>query len=166
MDDATGHRADSGPFLLCFDGSDCAAAAIRVAGELCGGGTALVAHAWLRPSAVMFQGRRVEGSHPLAEAAEEFDASTREGAEERAAEGVRVAREAGFDAEPLLVEHAHGTWRPLVELAIERRARAVVVGSHGLSPVKSALLGSVSRGIANHCPRPVIVVPSIEAREQ
>jgi nucleotide-binding universal stress UspA family protein len=147
------------PFLLCFDGSDSSTHAIREAGAITGGGQALVVHVWLAPSAMLLQGRGVEQSHPLGAAVEEFDASARDAAEKLAAEGVRIATEAGFDAEPLPLETRHGIWRPIVALAEERGARAVVVGSHGLSPVKSTLLGSISRGIANHCARPVLVVP-------
>ncbi len=154
-------REESGaPFLLCFDGSDSAEHAIREAGEITGGGTALVVHAWLPPSAILIQGRSVGPSHPLAAAVEEFDSSAREAAGEIAAEGARIAAEAGFDAQPLPLETPRGIWRPIVELADQRAARAVVVGSHGLSPVKSTLMGSVSHGIANHCARPVLVVPT------
>jgi nucleotide-binding universal stress UspA family protein len=147
------------PYLLCFDGSDCAAEAIRRAGEIAGGGPAIVVHAWLPPSALLLQGRGVRAEHPLAPAVEEFDASACEAAEALAAEGAEIASAAGFDAEPLAIEARRGIWRPIVELAEERGARAVVVGSHGLSPAKSAALGSVSHGIANHSTRPVLVVP-------
>lgn len=151
--------AEGGAYLLCFDGSDSAANAIREAGVIAGGGRALVVHAWLRPSVLMLQGRHLASDHPLAAAVEEFDASARGTAEEIAAKGVEIATEAGFEAEPLVIETGHGVWRPIVELAGERAARAVVVGSNGLSPVKSTLLGSVSHGIANHCTRPVLIVP-------
>jgi nucleotide-binding universal stress UspA family protein len=148
------------PFVLCFDGSDSAADAMRQAAAITGGGAALVVHVWLPPSGVMLPGRTIESSHPLAPAAEEFDASAREAAERVAADGAGIAAEAGFDAEPLAVESRRGVWQPIVELAEERGARAVIVGSQGLSRVKSALLGSVSNGLVNHCRRPVIVVPS------
>lgn len=153
-----GRMAES-PFLLCFDGSDPAAHAIREAAAITGGGRALVVHAWLPPSAAMLGDRAIEEDHPLAEAVDEFDAAAREAAERVVASGVEIAAEAGFDAEPLAVEARDGVWRPIVQLAEEREARAVVVGSHGLSRVKSALLGSVSGEIANQCRRPVIVVP-------
>jgi nucleotide-binding universal stress UspA family protein len=148
------------PYLLCFDGSDSAERAIRSAGEIIGGGPALVVHAWLPPSAMLLQARGLDSSHPLRAAADEFDAKAREQAAGVAAEGARIASEAGFDAEPLALETPHGVWRPIVKLAEERDARAGVVGSHGLSPVRSTLMGSVSHGIANHCARPVLVVPT------
>jgi nucleotide-binding universal stress UspA family protein len=147
------------PFQLCFDGSDSAAHAIRQAAAITGGGRALVVHAWLPPSAVMLQGRTLEPSHPLAAAVREFDSAAREAADRVAARGVELAAEAGFDAEPLAVQAPDGVWKPLVRIAEERQVRAVVVGSYGLSRVKSALLGTVSREVANHCMRPVIVVP-------
>ena len=147
------------PFLVCFDGSDCAAAAIREAGEIVGGGPALIAHAWLPPSALMLARRMPEPSHPLAEAVQEFDAAARAAAEQLTAEGAGIAAEAGFAARPVTIEAPDGVWRPLLELAEEHEASAVIVGSHGRSPVSAAVLGSVSRGIVNHSKRPVIVVP-------
>jgi nucleotide-binding universal stress UspA family protein len=47
----------------------------------------------------------------------------------------------------------------LVEVAEEQRAVMVVVGSRGRGPLKSALLGSVSAGLAAKAPCPVVVVP-------
>lgn len=147
------------PFLLCFDGSESATHAIREGGEITGGGSALVVHAWLPPSSVVLQGRTLEPTHPMAAAVGEFDSAAREAAEGVAARGAEIASDARFDPEPVAVAAPAGVWRPLVELAEQREARAVIVGSHGLSRVKSALLGSVSHGIVNHCNRPVIVVP-------
>jgi nucleotide-binding universal stress UspA family protein len=89
----------------------------------------------------------------------EFDAAARRAAEELAAEGARIAEEAGFEPQPIAIEAPDGVWRPLLELAEERQARAVIVGSHGRSRAGAALLGSVSRAIANRSKRPVIVVP-------
>jgi nucleotide-binding universal stress UspA family protein len=147
------------PYLLCYDGSECAGAAIRRASEILAEGPALVVHVWLAPSAMLLQGRAVAPGHPLREAAEEFDAEARTEAERLAAEGADIAAEAGLDAEPLALEVTYGVWRPIVDLAAEREARAVVVGSQGRSAASATLLGSVSRGIANHCARPVLVVP-------
>ncbi|MDQ3936027.1 MAG: universal stress protein, partial [Actinomycetota bacterium] len=50
-------------------------------------------------------------------------------------------------------------WHAIVEAADELDARVVVLGSRGLSGVRSALLGSVSYGVVHHSRRPLLVVP-------
>jgi nucleotide-binding universal stress UspA family protein len=147
------------PVLLCYDGSPGAADAIGRAGEILHGGPALVLYVWLPPSAILLEGRVLEDTHPLAPATAEFDATASEDAQRIASEGAALASEAGFDAEPITAPAGRGIWRTIVELAEARDARAVVVGSHGRSTVGSALLGSVSHGVTNRCPRPVLVVP-------
>src|SRR5215218_221523 len=54
-------------------------------------------------------------------------------------------------------------WPSLIALAGEHDARLIVVGSHGISPVTSALLGSVAAGVVHHAKRPVLVVPAERA---
>ena len=146
------------PVLLCYDGSPDAAEAIRHAAGLTGGGPAVVLYVWLPPSALLLAGKTVADEHPLAPAITEFDSATRGEAERVAAEGAEIAREAGFDASPLAERAGRGVWRAIVKVADEQDARAVVVGSHGHSAA-SAMLGSVSHGVVNHCRRPVLVAP-------
>ena len=57
----------------------------------------------------------------------------------------------------------------ILDVADELDAEAIVLGSRGLTGVKSLLLGSVSHAVLQHADRPVMVVPSpevIEARAQ
>ena len=147
------------PLLLCYDGSPDSIEAIEVAGELIGGGPALVIHVWLPPSALMLAARIVADSHPLAPAIAEFDEAAHKEAERIAAEGAEAASRVGFEAAPLTERAGHGVWRTIVKVADERDARAVIVGSHGRSAAASAVLGSVSHGVVNHCRRPVLVAP-------
>jgi nucleotide-binding universal stress UspA family protein len=49
-------------------------------------------------------------------------------------------------------------WASIIAHAEEQDAAVIVVGSRGRSGIKSALLGSVSTGVAHHCSRPVLVV--------
>ena len=46
----------------------------------------------------------------------------------------------------------------LVDLAVEREAAAIVIGSHGVSGLRSHLLGSTSRHVLSRSKLPVVVV--------
>ena len=67
-------------------------------------------------------------------------------AAERAIAGVALARDAGFDVEPLVVE------------ADRHIAEIIAATAEEVDAGKSALLGSVSRDVVNAYHRPVIVV--------
>src|SRR3954452_2867582 len=112
------------PVLLCDDGSEPARRAIAAAGDLLGGGPALVVTVWEPYKPGLFQA--VGGTVALASGlAKEFDEVSLRMANECAAEGVKAAEAAGFDAEPLVVRG-----RPrdaIVDAAREHDARAVVV---------------------------------------
>jgi nucleotide-binding universal stress UspA family protein len=145
--------------LLCYDGSDDAAHAIRAAGPVLGSGSALVASVW-RPVTADHLAASVPGlGGPLRGAVDELDDIARDKALERAQEGCAIAREAGFDAEPLQVEARGAIWAALIHAGEDQGADAIVVGRRGLSGVASAVLGSVSTGILNHAEVPVLVVP-------
>jgi nucleotide-binding universal stress UspA family protein len=160
-----GSSAESRPLVLCYDGSENARHAIREAAEITGAQDALLAHAWVRPSAIVLGGRAIPTGHPLAPAASEFDAAAQENAEQITADGVEVARAAGFAPEPVTLPSGPRVWRPLLELAVERDARALVVGSHGSSRFRYALPGGVAQAIVSNATHPVIVVPRPRSHE-
>lgn len=98
---------------------------------------------------------------------DELDEGTAARAQATAAVGVEVAIAAGFEAKPearraLAKAAERGTatvWRAILDAAEEKDAAVVVVGARGRSGVGSALLGSVSYGIAHNGKRPVLIVP-------
>ena len=161
------------PALLCYDGSDGARHAIERAGVLLGGGSAIVLTVWESlGSAVLRYGPGGFGSvakevrEISEEVVEEIDAGTAEQATATASEGQEVAAAAGFEAEPLArralaraAERNEVTvWNAIVDIADERDAAVVVLGTRGRSGIRSALLGSVSYGVVHHSSRPVLVV--------
>ena len=98
---------------------------------------------------------------------EEIDSASQAGARERAEEGTRRAERAGLKAQPSVrVREARIAAAILAEAAAVD-ARAIVIGTRGLTGVKSLLLGSVSHAVRQHADRAVVVVPSPEvARER
>jgi len=142
-----------GPVLLCYDGSEGAGRAIRAAAALLGAGL---------PARLFYVFKSTERSLGVAQGITggRIDApvvgETEAGA--LAERGVALAREAGFEAEPMLVAADRKTAEIIVATAEELDAPAIVMGQRGHSNLQSAFLGSVSRDVANSQHRPIILV--------
>jgi nucleotide-binding universal stress UspA family protein len=151
--------SEPGIVLIGYDGSDGAAAAIRRAGAVLGPRPAIVAHVWDSLAALLLH-TDVDGlTGAMRDAAAELDEEDRRAAERIATEGADLAREAGFAAEPHVLQGKPKAWPTLLAKADAIGAAAIVIGSRGQGAVKSALLGSVSAGVLHHAHRPVLVVP-------
>lgn len=155
--DPHGHASSAdGPLLLCFDGSMDARRAIERAGTLFPGRRALVLTVW-QPIADLdsFAWSGVIASEvnivDLNRTAADHGARV-------ADEGVRLALQAGLKAEPVVAEASGPVWKTIVEIAASHDATAIVMGSRGLTGVRSMLLGSVSRAVLHHADRPSLVI--------
>lgn len=69
------------------------------------------------------------------------------------------ARQAGVEAEPMLVEtRAQHPSRSIVEEARRWPADLIVIGTHGRTGLSHLLLGSVAEGVVRHALIPVLIV--------
>src|SRR5215211_722379 len=155
--DLHGHTSTAdGPLLLCYDGSEDAKHAIERAGALFAGRPALVLTVW-QPARAL---DRVAWSDAAAGEIDflELNGATAETASRIAEEGVRVAFEAGLMAEPVAVEATVPVWTTIVEVADRHNAEVIVMGSRGLTGVRSMLLGSVSDAVVHHADRPTLII--------
>ena len=148
----------SRPLLICFDGSASSRHAVAEASRLFRNGPTIVLHVY--QSLLAFApGYPLAGFSGGAEVSEDLENEAAARAQVLADEGAELARAAGMEA----MGHAELTsdppWKAIVDVARERDVAAVVMGTRGLSSVRSALLGSVSNGVIHHCDRPVLVVP-------
>jgi nucleotide-binding universal stress UspA family protein len=87
--------------------------------------------------------------------ARDYIDALREFGEKATHEAVERAKQAGVEAEAVVVakQPAEG----LAELADERDARMIVVGSHGERPLTGALLGSTPHKLLHISQKPVLV---------
>lgn len=155
--DRQGHASSGqGPLLLCFDGSEDATRAIERAGVLFAGRRALVMTVW--QAIADLDGFAWTG--PTAGPVDLVDLNRAAAADGRhvADEGVRVALAAGLKAEPLPVQATGSIWRTIVAIANRHDASAIVMGSRGLTGMRSMLLGSVSSAVVHHADRPTLVI--------
>jgi nucleotide-binding universal stress UspA family protein len=155
--DLEGHASSAdGVVALCFDGSEDAAHAIQYAGELFAGKRALVVTVW-RPT-VALGGLGVAGETAGMVDFFELDQAAAEHAESVADDGVRIAHEAGLEADPVVAKATGPVWKTILEIADRRDAAAIVMGSRGLTGLRSMLLGSVSSAVVHHAERPALVI--------
>jgi len=141
------------PILICYDGSTDAQRAIEAAAHLLGPRRAVV----LDVGSSLTAAESLVVTAPVAPGAA-FGALNEDDARHRARAGAELARRAGFDADPR-AELASPTWKGILDTADEIDAAVIVLGSRGLSGAREAFQGSVSRDVAEHARRPVLIVP-------
>ncbi len=150
---AQDHRSQPiGPVLFAYDGSVLAQHAIRQAAEhLSSSREAIVVCVW-QPVDVGFtptDGRSFDADRA---------SQVRQAAEQTAAHGAALAREAGFSACSIAIEAAP-TWKGIVDAAMEHRAAMIVLGPHRRNGLLGHLQGSVAAAVVAHTSVPVLLVP-------
>ena len=151
------------PVLIAYDGSEVSRAAVRRAGELFAGRPAVLATVWEPGLAAVpvglsdSMGIGMDTLPPDQATIEAVDRGQREHASTVAGDGAEFARSLGLVAEPQAVPDEVDVADTLIDIAREREAAVVVVGSHGIG-LRRRLLGSVSRKLIEHCDRPVLVI--------
>ncbi len=145
----------SAPVLLCFDGSEEAAAAVTRAAALFAGREALVLTVAV-PAADGFPLDALgDLVGKLSGVYREWDEICLQVAERHAREGCRLAGRAGLDARPLTAIGKPVT--TILRIADEQDAAVIVLGAH--RGALGGLLGSVAAGVVHRAHRSVLVVP-------
>ena len=145
--------------LICYDGSEDARAAIDRAAQLLRGHPATVLTVWEQFIDLMTRSGGL-GMTAAPPDVGDLDDRTEQAAVERAEHGAETARAAGLDAQARSRARVTSIAEAILSEADATDAELIVVGSRGLTGVKSALLGSVSHALLQHADRPVLVVPS------
>ncbi len=149
--------------LIAYDGSPDADAAIDRAGLLLKGQSATVLSVWEPFEDVVTRagaGMTIGAIDWVA-----IDRSYQDQAGKRAEDGAERAQAAGLTAEPRIQVRRGTIADTILEAADDVDADAIVLGTRGLTRLKSLLLGSVSHAVLQNAGRPVMVVPSAEVAE-
>jgi nucleotide-binding universal stress UspA family protein len=146
--------------LIAYDGSTDAQAAIDGAAKLLRDEEATVLTVWERLVDVL---ARTGSAFAIGDVDyEALDREAEEQAGKRADEGVQLADKAGMKARGEVRARDDSVAASILAAADELNADAILMGTRGLTGLKSALLGSVSHAVLQHSDRTVIVVPSPE----
>jgi nucleotide-binding universal stress UspA family protein len=132
--------------IVGYDGSETAKIALRTAIE--------VGRAYGEKVVVAF-GYELS---PVGGELHDYHAALKETATKRLTEATELASGEGVEVEAVIVEQDPAN--ALADLAAERDARVIVVGTRGETPIKGALLGSTPHKLLHLSDRPVLVVPA------
>ena len=141
--------------LIAYDGSDDAKLAIESAGRVLASGAVTVLSVWQHPGAAL---ARSWAGTAYATELEGLAQATERAAHTCAAEGVGLATAAGLTADPLVRRGVGPVWPTIVEVSDELDVGVTVLGSRGISGIKTVMLGSVSDAVLHHTRRPALVV--------
>jgi nucleotide-binding universal stress UspA family protein len=144
--------------LIAYDGSVDAQAAIDRSGELLKGEPATVLAVWERFADII---ARSGGGFSAGDIDyDALDQSAENQAHQLAQEGAERAQRAGLTAEARAADREQSIPATILTQAEAVEASAIVMGTRGLTGLKSLVLGSVSHGVLQHADRPVLIVPS------
>ena len=132
--------------IVGYDGSECAKAALRSALD--------VGKAYGEKVIIAFG----YDLSPVGGELHDYHAALKDLATKRVTEATEIAGSLDAEFEGVIIEQSPA--RGLAELATERDARMIVVGTHGESPLRGALVGSTPHKLLQLSDRPVLVVPS------
>ena len=132
--------------IVGFDGSDCARGALDKAIELSQA---------LGDRVVVTFGYEVSR---LGGEVQDYAKAVAERAQEAVDHGVHHAQAKGVEVESAVVEEQPA--QALNDLAAQRNARMIVIGSSGESLIKGAVLGSTAHKLLHVAEVPVLVVPA------
>jgi nucleotide-binding universal stress UspA family protein len=144
--------------LASYDGSADAQAAIDHAARLMPGAEATVLTVW-EPFQMPLSGGGMGMVAPYPDN-REIDAANEAAARAQAIEGAERATAAGLNAEPRTAARGDSVANTILAAADRLDADVIVVGTRGLTGIRSMLLGSVSHALLQHADRSVVVVPS------
>lgn len=147
-----------GPVLFAYDGSDGARRAIAEATTRLVTRDGVVISVWRSHARSAGLGRLAVPDSITNKAIAQLDAESEAGAAALAAEGVEQLVSAGWAAEAVTRSTTTNIWSAVLATAREHEATTIVVGSRGLSGLKSVVLGSVSSGLLQHSDLPVLLV--------
>lgn len=161
MDD-TAPASHGRPVIVAFDGSPAAQAAVRAAAELFSHHRLLVVTVWevglAYTTPVLPGDAGVMPSMVDPRIASDVDTALHTQAEDLARAGAELAASLGSRADGLALADDGEVSDTLLQLAHERQAAAIVVGSRGLSGLRARFEGSTSQHVVKHATCPVLVV--------
>lgn len=131
--------------VVGYDGSDCARVALATAADIAKhyGEKLIIAFA--------YEVNRVAGE------VGDYHHALEDLAQTRLEEGAALVRDSGLEIEAVIMEESPA--KALVDLADEKDARVIVVGTRGERPLHAALIGSTPQKLVSISQRPVLVVP-------
>jgi nucleotide-binding universal stress UspA family protein len=149
--------------LICYDGSEDAKAAIEHAGGLIEEEPATVVCVW-EPFLEMLTRSSfgIAMVPPDGADIESIDTRNEQEALRRSEEGAKHATAAGFQAQARTRAKETTVAAAVLAEADAVGARAIVIGTRGLTGVRHMFLGSVSHAVLEQADVPVLVVPSAE----
>jgi nucleotide-binding universal stress UspA family protein len=150
------------PLLVCFDGSEEAAEAIRRAGALMPGSEAIVLSVAIPAKDELPLDPVGDLVGRLSRLYRDWDEAVGELAERQARHGCELAGEAGLQARPMT---AVGKAAPTISRIAGEHDVAVIVLSAGRHTALGGLLGTVAARVVHQATRPVLVVPAGRAHQ-
>jgi nucleotide-binding universal stress UspA family protein len=148
-------HTNEAPILICYDDTEQAKHAIKVAATLLPHRRAVV----LDVASPLTPGESVAAVGGIAP---DFAQINSADSLSRAELGAKLARDEGFTAEAR-TEVSAPTWQGAVDVADAIEAAAIVIGTRGQTGAREVFNGSFSHEVAEHAGRPVLIVPPVRS---